>query len=190
MSYVNITLINTFKVLWNRKEEFKNVVVYLGDFHFMKENFQASFFYKPIKLIIAMVQGVRDFNKVSIFSSQVPKGCSSPIYMFDQEIKRFILSKNDLSSKQIQFFKSNLIMPPFQLLVILLQVRDSRMLYSNPEYALLAVCQQYYLEHITTMHGIIIQLHFIFDCIIIFVFYILYVSDWSKLSRSHHIIIF
>ena len=55
MSYVNITLINTFKVLWNRKEEFKNVVVYLGDFHFMKENFQASFFYKPTKLIIAMV---------------------------------------------------------------------------------------------------------------------------------------
>ena len=69
MSYVNITLINAFKVLWNRKEEFKNVVVYLGDFHFMKENFQASFFYKPIKLIIAMVKGVRDFNKVSLFSS-------------------------------------------------------------------------------------------------------------------------
>ena len=34
--------IKAFKVLWNRKEEFKNVVIHLGDFHFMKENFQAS----------------------------------------------------------------------------------------------------------------------------------------------------
>ena len=50
MPYLNITLdmravINAFKVLWNRKEEFKNVVIHLGDFHFTKENFQPSFFY-------------------------------------------------------------------------------------------------------------------------------------------------
>ena len=50
MPYVNITLdmdaaINAFKVLWNRKEEFKSVAIHLGDFHFMKKNFQASFFY-------------------------------------------------------------------------------------------------------------------------------------------------
>ena len=50
MPYINITLdmgaaINAFKVLRNRKEEFKNVVIHLGHFHFMKENFQASFFY-------------------------------------------------------------------------------------------------------------------------------------------------
>ena len=50
MPQVNITLdmgaaINAFKVLWNRKKEFKNVVIHLGDFHLMKENFQASFFY-------------------------------------------------------------------------------------------------------------------------------------------------
>ena len=49
MPYINITLdmgaaINAFKVLWNRKEEIKDVVIHLGDFHFMKENFQASFF--------------------------------------------------------------------------------------------------------------------------------------------------
>ena len=48
MPNVNITLdmgaaINTFKVLWNRKEELKNFVIHLGDFHFMKENSQASF---------------------------------------------------------------------------------------------------------------------------------------------------
>ena len=45
MPYVNINLymgaaINAFKVLWNRKEEFKNVVIDLGDFHFMKKNFK------------------------------------------------------------------------------------------------------------------------------------------------------
>ena len=50
MPYVNIILdmaaaINAFKVFWNRKEEFKNVVLHLGDLHFMNENFQASFFY-------------------------------------------------------------------------------------------------------------------------------------------------
>ena len=37
MPYVNITLdvgvaINAFKILWNRKEGFKNVVIHLGDF--------------------------------------------------------------------------------------------------------------------------------------------------------------
>ena len=50
MPYVNITLdmgaaINAFKVLWNRKEEFKRAVIHLGDFHFLKKNFQANFFY-------------------------------------------------------------------------------------------------------------------------------------------------
>ena len=50
MPDVNITLdmsaaLNVFKVLRNRKEEFKNGVIHLGYFHFMKENFQASFFY-------------------------------------------------------------------------------------------------------------------------------------------------
>ena len=50
MPYVNITLdmdgaINAFKVLWNRKEEFKSVAIHHGDFHFIKKNFQASFFY-------------------------------------------------------------------------------------------------------------------------------------------------
>ena len=33
------------------------------------------------------------------------------------------------------------------------------------------------------------QVHFIFDSII-FVFHLIYVSDWSELSRYHHIIIF
>ena len=48
MLYVNINLnmgaaINAFKVLWKRKEEFKNVAIHLGGFDFMKQNFQASF---------------------------------------------------------------------------------------------------------------------------------------------------
>ena len=45
MPYVNITLdigaaINAYKVLWNRRDQFANIVIHPGDFHFMKENFQ------------------------------------------------------------------------------------------------------------------------------------------------------
>lgn len=47
MVYVNVTLdvgaaINAFKTIWHYPEKFKNVVIHLGDFHFMKENFQVS----------------------------------------------------------------------------------------------------------------------------------------------------
>ena len=47
MPYVNVTLdvgaaINAFKLVWNKSETFGNVVIHLGDFHFMKENFQVS----------------------------------------------------------------------------------------------------------------------------------------------------
>ena len=45
MPYVNITLdvgaaINAFKFLWSKVDWLNNVVIHLGDFHFMKENFQ------------------------------------------------------------------------------------------------------------------------------------------------------
>ena len=45
MPYVNITLdvgaaINAYKLLWNYHVSFRNVVIHLGDFHFMKENFK------------------------------------------------------------------------------------------------------------------------------------------------------
>ena len=45
MPYVNITLdvgaaINGYKLLWNYPVSFRNVVIPLGDFHFMKENFK------------------------------------------------------------------------------------------------------------------------------------------------------
>ena len=48
MPYVNITLdvgaaINSYKFMWSNQQYFQNVVVYLDDFHFMKENFQVSF---------------------------------------------------------------------------------------------------------------------------------------------------
>ena len=47
MPFVNITLdvgaaINAYKLLWNKQDRFSNVVIHLGDFHFMKENFQVS----------------------------------------------------------------------------------------------------------------------------------------------------
>ncbi|XP_066931362.1 uncharacterized protein [Clytia hemisphaerica] len=45
MPYTNITLdvgaaINAFKFLWSNQDSLSNVVIHLGDFHFMKENFQ------------------------------------------------------------------------------------------------------------------------------------------------------
>ena len=44
MPYVNVTLdvgaaVNAYKVIWNYPEKFKNVIIHLGDFHFIKENF-------------------------------------------------------------------------------------------------------------------------------------------------------
>ena len=44
MQYANITFetgaaINAHKVLWNYPERFKNIIIHLGDFHFMKEIF-------------------------------------------------------------------------------------------------------------------------------------------------------
>ena len=48
MPYVNITLdvgtvINVYKLLGSNQHYFQNVVIHIGDFHFMKENFQVSF---------------------------------------------------------------------------------------------------------------------------------------------------
>ena len=47
MPYTNITLdvgaaINAFKFLWSNQTRFRNIVIHLFDFHFMKENFQVS----------------------------------------------------------------------------------------------------------------------------------------------------
>lgn len=47
--YVNITLdvdaaVNPYKFLWSNFTFFENVVIHLGNFHFMKDNFQASIF--------------------------------------------------------------------------------------------------------------------------------------------------
>ena len=44
MPCANVTLdvgaaINTHKVLWNYEDKFKNILIYLGEFHFMKECF-------------------------------------------------------------------------------------------------------------------------------------------------------
>ena len=45
MPYVNITLdvgiaINAYKTVWSYLDKFKNVIIHLGSFHFLKENFQ------------------------------------------------------------------------------------------------------------------------------------------------------
>ena len=44
MPYMNVTLdvgaaMNAYKLSWNYPERFNNVLIYLGDFQFLKENF-------------------------------------------------------------------------------------------------------------------------------------------------------
>ena len=50
MPYINVTLdvgaaINAFKVVWSHPKLFENIVIHLGDFHFMKENFKVISIY-------------------------------------------------------------------------------------------------------------------------------------------------
>jgi len=68
MPFVNITLdvgaaMNAFKFVWSSPKRFENVVIHLGDFHFIKENFQ----------IIGMLVSSSGFEDV-VFQSNV---CSS-----------------------------------------------------------------------------------------------------------------
>ena len=49
MPYVNITLdvgaaMNAYILTWNQPELFSNIIIHLGSFHFLKENFQVSSF--------------------------------------------------------------------------------------------------------------------------------------------------
>ena len=49
MPYVNITLdvgaaIHAFKFIWNDLVQHNDVMIHLGDFHFIKENIQVSYF--------------------------------------------------------------------------------------------------------------------------------------------------
>ena len=44
MPYANLTLdvgaaMNAYKLLWNYAEKYKNIIIHLGDFHFLKEGF-------------------------------------------------------------------------------------------------------------------------------------------------------
>ena len=48
MKYVNVTLdcgaaINAYKTIWQYQMKFENVIIHLGDFHLMKENFQVLY---------------------------------------------------------------------------------------------------------------------------------------------------
>lgn len=52
MRYVNITLdvgaaINAYKTIWSNPEKFGNVMIHLGSFHFIKENFKVRIFSYP-----------------------------------------------------------------------------------------------------------------------------------------------
>ena len=38
-----VAVINVFKEFWKYPETFSNVVLHIGDFHFLKENFKVSF---------------------------------------------------------------------------------------------------------------------------------------------------
>ena len=47
MKLVNITLdvdagINAYLVIWNNPVLFKNIIIHLGSFHFLKENLQVN----------------------------------------------------------------------------------------------------------------------------------------------------
>ena len=47
--YVNVDLdvgvaMNALRTVWNYPEEYKNAVIHLGSFHFLKESFQVSLF--------------------------------------------------------------------------------------------------------------------------------------------------
>ena len=49
MPYVNVVLelgaaINALRTVWKYPEENKNVIIHLGSFHFLKQNFQVSLF--------------------------------------------------------------------------------------------------------------------------------------------------
>ena len=48
MKYVNVTLdcgaaINAYKTIWQYQRKFENLIIHLGYFHFMKENFQVLY---------------------------------------------------------------------------------------------------------------------------------------------------
>ena len=48
MPYINVTLdvgvaINAYKTIWSLPNQCHNIVIHLGSFHFLKENFQVSF---------------------------------------------------------------------------------------------------------------------------------------------------
>ena len=48
MPYINVTLdvgvaINAYKTIWSLPNQCHNIVIHLGSFHFLKENFQISF---------------------------------------------------------------------------------------------------------------------------------------------------
>ena len=55
MPYVNVTLdvgaaINAYKTIWSMPDQYSNVIIHLGSFHFLKENFQVILLYLTLIL--------------------------------------------------------------------------------------------------------------------------------------------
>jgi hypothetical protein len=81
MPYVNITLdvgaaMNAYKLLWNNQVQLSNIFIHLGDFHFIKENFQVLFFifsnvnntiHKLLALVYYMSELRRNMYKKLLF---------------------------------------------------------------------------------------------------------------------------
>ena len=54
MKYVNMTVdcgavINAYKTIWQYRRKFENVIIHVGDFHFMKENF-------PVLYVVGLLE--------------------------------------------------------------------------------------------------------------------------------------
>ena len=60
LPYLNVTLdvgaaMNAYKFIWNYHDQYKNVCIHLGMFHFMKENFKVILFFTLSHIVPSML---------------------------------------------------------------------------------------------------------------------------------------
>ena len=75
MPHVNITLdvgaaMNAFLVIWNAPEFYSNVIIHLGSFHFIKENFQVCHILNII-LSLHFFQCVKNCSQLSLKTNKI-----------------------------------------------------------------------------------------------------------------------
>ena len=81
MKYVNMDIgaaMNTYKLLWGNLEQCSNVVIHIGDFHYLKENFKlmlllnddllSSAEYSPLLRNQFFLKNVTPFSRLLIFN--------------------------------------------------------------------------------------------------------------------------